>query len=79
MAKKKISKANDLPLNPELADAVEAASLSDAPPATETSLPLVALRARSSAFSKPSVTNVNELQPSRWSGSRAWCVNTNTG
>ena len=50
-----------------------------APPATATSLSPAAARACSSADSIPSVTNVNVVPPCMVSGSRAWCVSTNTG
>ena len=50
-----------------------------APPAIETSLPPAAVRACSSAGSIPSVTKWNVVPPSISSGSRSWCVSTNTG
>src|SRR4051812_47552591 len=50
-----------------------------APPAIETSPSPAASRARSSAASGPSVTKWKVVPPSMVSGSRAWCVSTNTG
>ncbi len=79
MAKKKTPKANDLPTNPELANAVEGANLADAPLAPESNLDTPAETTTTVAEPAPAeVTESSAAPASKKKGGKRKAANAET-